>query len=162
VRTLIAAIPPTCNVALDTSGAPLQACLTAPIALLKINRDELSQALGIPLTDIPTTVSAARQLVASGPRAVVITLGAQGALAVTTTGAWVVSAPAIVAVSPVGSGDCTLAGVVDALARGSALADAVAAGVACGSANALAPRAGVFDLADVARFRAQAQIQRIA
>ena len=162
LRALIEAIPAACNIALDTSGAPLQACLTAPIALLKINRDEIAQALGITLTDIPSTISAARRIVATGPRTVVITLGAQGALAVTADGAWVVSAPTIVAVSPVGSGDCTLAGLVDALDRGATLADAVAAGVACGSANALAPRAGVFALADVTRFQAHAQIQQLA
>ena len=162
LRALIEAIPATCHVALDTSGAPLQACLGAPIALLKINRDELSHALDMPLTDIATTISAARQLVATGPRAVVITLGARGALAVSADGAWIVDAPAIVAVSPVGSGDCTLAGMVDALSHDAPLADATVAGVACGSANALAPRAGVFVLADVQRFCANAHVQHLS
>jgi 1-phosphofructokinase len=159
LRTLIEAIPATCNIALDTSGAPLQECMTAPIALLKINRDELAQAIGMPLIDTPSTVAAARQVVASGPRAVVVTMGAQGALAVSAVGAWFISAPPIRAVSPVGSGDCTLAGLVDALERGASLADALSAGVACGSANALAPHAGVFTMADVELFRSAAVIQ---
>lgn len=161
LRTLIEAVPSTCNVALDTSGAPLQACLSAHTALLKINRDELSQALNTPLPDIATTASAARQLVSSGPRAVVITLGALGALAVTQNGAWLVNAPAIVAVSPVGSGDCTLAGIVAALGNGVPIAEATVAGVSCGSANALAPHAGVFRLSDMERFRSAAQLQQL-
>ena len=159
LRTLIEAIPATCNIALDTSGAPLQACLTAPIALLKINRDELAQAMGIQLLDTDTTVRAAREVVAAGPRAVVVTLGSQGALAVSAVGAWFISAPPIRAVSPVGSGDCTLAGLVDALDHGASLADALSAGVACGSANALAPHAGVFTMADVELFRSATVIQ---
>ena len=91
----------------------------------------------------------------------VVTLGAEGALAVSATGAWHISAPTIVAVSPVGSGDCTLAGLVDALARGATLPAAVAAGVGCGSANALAPLAGVFLQADALRFGTAATIRVI-
>jgi fructose-1-phosphate kinase PfkB-like protein len=148
-------------VAVDTSGAPLSACLDAPIALLKINRDELAQTLAATLSTEAALVTAARSIIARGPRAVVVTLGADGALAVNASGAWHISAPTIVAVSPVGSGDCTLAGMVDALARGATLPTAVAAGVGCGSANALAPYAGVFLHADAVRFGAAATIRVI-
>ena len=161
LRMLIDAVPQRCAVAVDTSGAPLSACLDAPIALLKINRDELAQALATTLTTEATVVAAARSIIARGPRAVVVTLGADGALAVSATGAWHISAPTIVAVSPVGSGDCTLAGLVDALARGATLPAAVAAGVGCGSANALAPLAGVFLQADALRFGTAATIRVI-
>jgi 1-phosphofructokinase family hexose kinase len=162
LRALINAVPQRCAVAVDTSGAPLSACLDAPIALLKINRDELAQALATTFTTEATVISAARSIIARGPRAVVVTLGAAGALAVSATAAWHISAPTIIAVSPVGSGDCTLAGLVDALARGGTLPTAVAAGVGCGSANALAPRAGVFVQADALRFGNAATIRVIA
>ena len=152
LRALIDAVPRRCAVAVDTSGAPLNACLDAPLALLKINREELAQALAISLDTEAEIIAAARTILGRGPRAIVVTLGARGALALNASGAWHISAPAIVAVSPVGSGDCTLAGLVHALAGGASLPDAAAAGVACGSANALEPRAGVFVLADARRF----------
>jgi 1-phosphofructokinase len=161
LQALVTSIAPRSRVALDTSGAPLRGMLTAPIALLKINRSELADATGLPLTDHGAIVAAARTLCAAGPQAVVITLGAAGALAVDSRGAWHISAPHIVARSPVGSGDCMLAGLVAALVDGAPLAEAVAAGVAAGSANALVPYAGVFDPAVAAAFRRDATITRL-
>ncbi|MCX6016320.1 MAG: 1-phosphofructokinase family hexose kinase [Chloroflexales bacterium] len=146
LRHLINDIPSTCAVLLDTSGAPLTACLDARIALLKINASELSQAIGRPVTSHAEVVTAARMVCANGPRAVVITLGAAGAIAVDASGAWYVAAPTIHAVSPVGSGDCTLAGIAMAFQHGLSLAQALHCGVAAGSANALIPHAGVFDI----------------
>jgi fructose-1-phosphate kinase PfkB-like protein len=64
---------------------------------------------------------------------------------VTPNEAWYVNAPSIRAISPVGSGDCTLAGMIVSLHRGDGLDMALRLGVACGSANALQPYAAVFD-----------------
>jgi fructose-1-phosphate kinase PfkB-like protein len=162
LRQLIDAVPATCTVLLDTSGAPLQACLDAPIGLLKINASELAQAIGTPITTHAEAVIAARQVCASGPRAVVITLGAAGAIAVDASGAWYVAAPTIHAVSPVGSGDCTLAGIAVALQRGNSLAEALRCGVAAGSANALQPHAGLFTIDQYTTFLHQLTITPLA
>ncbi len=158
LRQLIDAVPPTCTVLLDTSGAPLQACLDAPIGLLKINASELAQAINQPITTHAEAVIAARQVCTNGPRAVVITLGAAGAIAVDASGAWYVAAPTIHAVSPVGSGDCTLAGIAVAFQQGLPLAQALRCGVAAGSANALQPHAAVFDITQYTMFCQQLTI----
>lgn len=158
LRDLITRIPRTCRVLLDTSGASLRACLDAPLALIKVNQSEFADVCEKNLTSPADIVTAARAVCRRGPQAVVITQGAAGALAVTATAAWHIDAPTIRAVSPVGSGDCTLAGIAVALAHHATLADAVCAGVACGSANALQPHAGVFDVATYQQFLAQRTI----
>jgi tagatose 6-phosphate kinase len=155
LRQLIDAVPTTCAVALDTSGAPLELCLDANVGLLKVNAEELAQATGTTIETYAEAVAVARQVCARGPKIVAVTLGAHGAIAVTPTEAWHVAAPAIRAISPVGSGDCTLAGMIVALHRGDSLDMALRLGVACGSANALQPYAAVFDRTTAEQFFAE-------
>lgn len=152
LRQLIDAVPATCAVALDTSGAPLALCLDAQVGLLKVNAEELAQATGTTIVTHDDAVAVARQVCQRGPKIVAVTLGASGAIAVTPTEAWYVNAPEIRAISPVGSGDCTLAGMMVALHRGDGLDIALRLGVACGSANALQPYAAVFDRAVAEQF----------
>ncbi len=149
---LVARIPSTCRVLLDTSGAPLKACLDTPLALIKVNASEFCDAYGAQLFTTSELIAAARSICARGPQAIIITQGAAGALAITPDAAWHCDAPAILAVSPVGSGDCTLAGIAITLAAGHSLDAAIRAGVACGSANALVPYAGVFDVTTYQQF----------
>lgn len=158
---LIAGIPASCHVLLDTSGAPLRACLDTPLALIKVNAHEFCDVYGAPLTTPTAFIAAARTICQRGPQAIVITQGATGALAITADAAWHIDAPPIHAVSPVGSGDCTLAGIAVSYAHGLALAEAVCAGVACGSANALVPHAGVFDVATYQQFLTTRHITHI-
>jgi len=159
---LITRIPDTCRVLLDTSGAPLRACLDTPLALIKVNAHEFCDIYGENLTTTTALIAAARTICQRGPQAVVITQGAAGALVITADSAWHIDAPHIHAVSPVGSGDCTLAGIAQALDQGQTLADAVCAGVACGSANALVPHAGVFDMHTYQHFLATRRITPLA
>lgn len=159
---LLTRIPASCQVLLDTSGAPLRACLDSPLALIKVNTSEFCDVLGEKLTTTAALIAAARAICQRGPQAVVITQGAAGALAITPDAAWHIDAPSIHAVSPVGSGDCTLAGIAVALAATQTLASAVCAGVACGSANALVPHAGIFDVTTYQQFVTQRHATRIA
>jgi fructose-1-phosphate kinase PfkB-like protein len=83
--------------------------------------------------------------------AVVLSLGADGAIAATGSGGvWARPAP-VQAVSAVGSGDCLLAGIISRLVKGESLAEALRYGVAAGTANALRLGAGVFTLEDFNR-----------
>lgn len=152
LRLLIDAIPASCTVALDTSGAALFACLDAQIGLLKVNAEELAQAMNTTIITHADAVAVARKVCQQGPKIVAITLGAQGAIAVTAHEAWFVAAPTIRAISPVGSGDSTLAGMVVALHQGDSLEVALRLGVASGSANTLQPCSAVFDRDTVERF----------
>lgn len=96
--------------ALDSSGTPFLSGLAAGPDLVKPNAVELSEATGLAITTLGDAAGAAAQLRAWGARAVVVSLGADGALLVDDHGvlhaeAWVDSPR-----STVGAGDALVAG----------------------------------------------------
>jgi 1-phosphofructokinase len=98
-------------VLLDTSGAPLAAAVAhGGLALVKPNDDELAELVGHDLLTVGDVLGAAHAVRARGTEAVLVSLGAHGALLVTGDGAWWAGGPALVPVSTVGAGDSTLAG----------------------------------------------------
>ncbi|TSD46923.1 1-phosphofructokinase [Rhodococcus sp. KBS0724] len=141
-----------CKVAVDTSDAPLSALadnfpLTAP-DLLKPNGEELAQLTGVDGNalenaaqegDPGPAIAAATLLVERGVGAVLATLGAAGAVLVTAEGAWIATAPPIVAVSTVGAGDSSLAGYILAATAGADPGECLRHAVAYGSAAASLP-----------------------
>jgi ribokinase len=76
----------------------------------------------------------ARRLLGLGPRSVVITLGAAGAVVADATGAWRMPAGTVdEVVDTTGAGDAFAGALAAALADGASLADAVGAGMAAGA-----------------------------
>lgn len=124
-------------VVLDTSGEPLAAAVRhGGLALVKPNDDELAELAGRELTTVGDVLSAAHALRAAGTQAVLVSLGAHGALLVTGEGSWWAGGPALVPVSTVGAGDSTLAGY---LAAGGPAPDRLRRAVAWGRAAVLLP-----------------------
>ncbi|WP_433479130.1 1-phosphofructokinase [Spirillospora sp. CA-142024] len=119
------------RVAVDTSGPALRAAVTAAPDLIKPNREELAEAAGGPVDTVADAVEAAGELRARGARAVLVSLGAEGAVLVDDDGVLTGEAPVARPRSTVGAGDALLAGFLAAGARGSrALAEALAWGAA--------------------------------
>jgi 1-phosphofructokinase len=111
----------------DTSGAALLAAVDAGPDLVKPNRQELAAAVGAPLATLDDVVVAAEKLRSRGVRAVLASLGSDGAVLVDDSGALFCAADPIEPVSTVGAGDALLAGFLAAGARGSgALIEAMA------------------------------------
>jgi 1-phosphofructokinase len=144
--------PYPCQVAIDTSEGPLAALVgsldRAAPDLIKPNAEELAGVLGyspqaleaaVAQGDAEPVVSAARQLVDRGVRAVLATLGASGAVLVDETGSWMATPPPIVPRSTVGAGDASLAGYVRAEVGGAAPPQRLQMAVAYGSAAAALP-----------------------
>lgn len=97
--------------ALDTSGAPLvEAVKAGGLAVVKPNDIELAELVGRGVETVGDVRDAAREIVANGTDAVLVSLGPHGALLVTADGCWWAGGDAIVPVSTVGAGDSTLAG----------------------------------------------------
>ena len=119
------------RVAIDSSGSALDAAGRAGVALLKPNLFELEAIAGRQLASLGDAVDAACDLVAGGVGAVLLSLGADGAMYVDTTGA-VAHAEASIgdAVNSVGAGDALLAGFLAAGANAAALPEAIAWSVA--------------------------------
>ncbi len=137
---------------LDTSGEALRLALAARPAIVKPNLAELESAVGhaVPWTtarDPAAVVSAATELLARGAEAVVVTMSADGLLAVTADGAWLAT-PRRVAGNPTGAGDAVAAGLVHGLVLGRSWADRLGHATALGAAAVAAPVAGEFQLAD--------------
>ena len=70
------------QVAIDSSGRPLQAALAAGPDLVKPNAHELAEAAGRPVTTVGQALDAARRLQELGARTILASLGADGALLV--------------------------------------------------------------------------------
>ncbi|MES2644257.1 MAG: 1-phosphofructokinase family hexose kinase [Myxococcota bacterium] len=152
---VVAAAPRGARVILDTSGDALRHALGHGLFLIKPNRNELAKLVGRPLPDREAVAEAARTLVADGAaEGVVVSLGAEGLLLVTATEEVFVAAPRVHAVSAVGAGDSTVAGIVVALVRGLSLAEAVRFGAAAGAAAVLTPGTALCSPEDVERIYA--------
>ncbi|MGH3582377.1 MAG: 1-phosphofructokinase [Mycobacterium sp.] len=141
-----------CRVAVDTSDAPLAALAdgfgTAAPDVIKPNAEELAGLTSHSAEELETAaaqgdtrpvVAAARQLVERGAAAILVTLGAAGAVLVDGAGSWLATPPPTVPRSTVGAGDSSLAGYVRAALEGAAPAQRLQMAVAYGSAAAALP-----------------------
>lgn len=108
------------RVAVDTAGDALRSALSHLdlISLLKPNTHELAEVTGRRLDTVGDVVFAAEELQSAGCETVYVSMGADGALAVTADSVWHAIARATV-VNTTGAGDASLAGfLVGATARG--------------------------------------------
>jgi len=134
-------------VAVDTSGAPLEAVAahleTAAPALMKPNAEELASLTGgdpdAIEADPRAAAKAAAVLVERGVGAVLATLGAGGAVLVTAEGSWHATPPPTTVVSTVGAGDSSLFGYLLGALRGEDAPGRLRLAVAYGSAAAGLP-----------------------
>ena len=143
---------------LDSSGASLIEGLQAQPYLVKPNLRELEELTGNVMHDENDIVAAAREIVAQGIHAVVVSRGAKGVVAVFDHSAEVVSVIAETdkIVSKIGSGDAVVAGLAVAKAKGLQLPDAVKLGAACGTANLYSIEPGRFELDQAEKLRTEA------
>ena len=99
------------RVALDTSGVPLDRLVTSGLVnLIKPNADELANLVGRNLETVGEALDAGRELNAQGIEVALVSLGADGALAISERGAYWGAAVAPQLVNTTGAGDATLAG----------------------------------------------------
>ena len=121
---------------LDTTGAALKHGIAAGPDLIKPNRAEAEELLETTIDGEAALVGAARRFLAMGARVVVLSLGADGALAVSPRERWRACSPSVPAASSIGAGDAMVAALAFAMTRGLALADALRLATAAGAASA--------------------------
>jgi len=118
------------RVAIDTSSEALGAAVCAGVALIKPNLAELEALVARPLTTLGDAAAAARELIARGCHAVLVSLGPDGALFVDGNGPTHAEARIDDVANTVGAGDALLAGFLAAGGDATAIAEAVAWSIA--------------------------------
>ncbi len=143
---------------LDSSGDALRQGIEAKPFLVKPNETEARSLLNLGANDAFDFVQAASEVATKYGTNVLLSLGVKGAVAANGKEVLVVKIPRVEAKSAVGSGDCTLAGLVHGILNGLSFEESVRCGVAAGTANTLTVGAGQFKMADFERLREQIRI----
>jgi 6-phosphofructokinase 2 len=124
----------------DTSGEALQAAAKQGVYLLKPNMRELAHLAGHEIENRSQQEKVVQAIINEGQaQAVIVSLGAAGALLVSDELSERIPAPTVKIRSKIGAGDSMVAGIVLALARGETLRQAALYGVAAGAAAVMTP-----------------------
>jgi 6-phosphofructokinase 2 len=119
----------------DTTGEALTKAVEAGVYLIKPNLGELSSLVGKDELNNESVGKVARQLIEKGKCEVVtVSMGAEGAMLVTTDLMVSIKPPKVERKSTVGAGDSMVAGIVLSLSKNKSLIESVQFGVACGTA----------------------------
>ncbi len=146
---------------LDTSAEALRQGVAAGPYLIKPNKQEFSDLFGTSPASLDEFVAAAIEVSKRFSSVLVLSLGEDGALAIDDERVLHAHPPKLAIRSAVGSGDCLLAAFARGLTRQFELEDALADGVAAGTANTLQYGAGIFSPEDFERIRSQVTIVRL-
>jgi 1-phosphofructokinase len=132
------------NVAVDTSGAALEAAIAAGPRIVKPNLEELEEAAGRPLRSMSEVIAAAHDLRRRGVELVLVSLAENGAVVVGAHGETVGISPVAAPVSDIGAGDAFLAGFLSRFSVDEGDLDgALLAALAWGSAACRLPGSAV-------------------
>ena len=145
---------------IDSSGDLLREAIKAHPDLIKMNAQEAGELAGQEIDGKKQAIGFAQTLLGQRVGAVVVSLGASGAVLVTPLGAWTLAVPAIEVRSAVGAGDCLVAGIAAALSRKASLEEAFRLGGACGAAKTRRIESGMLDASDVSQFQEMVQVTR--
>ena len=129
------------KIAIDCTGEALEAAVVARVDLIKPNEEEASHLVGFPVNDRPSAERAASLLIERGVGAVLLSLGASGAIfraAESDTTLYMPTSRAKVR-STVGAGDVLLAALLFTLSSGGSSADALSSAVGWAAAKVEQP-----------------------
>ncbi len=143
----------------DVEKDVLAAAIAAGADLVKPNLLETAEYLGRPVVGVDQVLAAAREIVARGAGAAVLTMRGEGAVAAAGGRAWQVCAPKEDVVRAIGAGDSFAAGLAVGLLRGAELPEALRLAAAAGTATALHPGTGLGTSEEVARVREQTTLR---
>ena len=123
---------------IDTSGEALQHAVTEGVFMIKPNLTELSELYGKEELTQDKVKEAAQFIINNGGcKAMVISMGADGAMLITSDECFQIPTPIVKVKSTVGAGDSMVAGIVFAQSKHWNWHDTICYGVACGTAATL-------------------------
>lgn len=135
----------------DAKGGALTQALSEGPFLVKMNAEELAHTTGCATQSEDGLLEGLDKLKSSGARNILVTQGKDTAYLSTKEALWSFKTPNVKVLNPIGSGDAVTAGILHAKGKGRALEEAVAYGIACGSANAETAGPGELQLSRVSK-----------
>lgn len=137
IRTALEGI--TDRLVVDTSKGALHRLISEPVAplhVLRFDHGEAERAAGRPLAELQESISFLTSLISRGvAETMVMGLGAEGSLLVTSAARYLCRTPKVPVVSKIGAGDAFIGGFTLSLQRGEGLQDALRWGVSASSAT---------------------------
>lgn len=141
---------------IDTSGPALQALKGKHTYMIKPNIGELCKMLNVEWLDKEEVPDAAQQAIRDGfAEIIVVSMGPAGAWLVAQDEKHFCEAPAAEKKSTVGAGDSMVAGIIYSIQQQKPLNEALAFGVACGTAATMNEGTQLFDKEDVLKLYRQ-------
>jgi 1-phosphofructokinase len=122
IGDLIAEAGTRTRVVVDSSGEVLREAVSAKPFLIKPNKDEAEELLGIQILDIYHGVEAAREMRSMGAKNVLLSLGSMGSVYVDSDLTLIAKPAELKVQNTVGAGDALLAGFIGAFDSGRQLA----------------------------------------
>ncbi|MCF7914915.1 MAG: hypothetical protein K9L66_07115 [Spirochaetaceae bacterium] len=147
------------KLAVDISSDWLKEIVDQQISILKINNDELRIAFGLAADRFDVLDDFRRRY---NIDLLIITLGKDGAVAVSDKGGYTVQPPEVKGNLAVGSGDSFFAGFLYKQVNGGGLKEGLICGTACGAANASLYGAALFEMKDYERCLEKVKIQEVS
>jgi len=136
VEVAVALCPPETHVLLNAAPfRPLPTALLERVDTLVVNESETAALVGSPVVGVTSARAAAAALLGRGPRAVIVTLGADGAMVADAGGCSHAPAPPVAVVDTTGAGDVFVGTLAALLADARPLDEAAARAVARASAS---------------------------
>ena len=129
--------------------------------LIKPNKDEAEQALGVKIESREEAVAAAEALRERGSESVLLSLGGEGAILACSSGVYFAAAPRVEVLSTVGAGDSSLAGYLSAAAEGLGNGERLRRAVAFGSSACLLRGTAAPRPSDIAHLLEKTAVEKI-
>lgn len=146
---------------LDSDGEPMRLGLEACPFMIKPNRDEVRRLVEVDIRSPQSAAEAMNILAGIGVKLVVVSMGADGAVAGMGGEVWHAVPPRIKPVSTIGSGDSMVAGIAHILRQGGSVGDALKYGTAAGAATAMTDGTEICKRHQVLDLLDQVQIERL-
>ncbi|MBN1374524.1 MAG: 1-phosphofructokinase family hexose kinase [Dehalococcoidia bacterium] len=145
-------------VVFDASGPGLKAGMQGHPTIAKPNIDEIAELSGRDVTTIESAYRAGTEIYKQFGTMLVITLGAEGALAILEGRSYRIPVLNVPVVSTAGAGDAVLAGLTASLSKSKSIEDGLRLGFAAAAAVCLTPATADCRRSDVGRYMPQIQL----
>lgn len=148
---------------IDADGEPLAQGLLAKPTMIKPNQKEAERLLGIKIANETDALEASKTLAQrlDAESTVIVSRGADGAVANHKGQLFVGTSPKVQARSTIGSGDSLLGGLIASLLAGQSFEQAFQLGLAAGAATATTDGSEIGDAATIRQLAERAEVRKI-